>query len=60
MAVWFLSSFFANILAGLLASYVETLGAGKIFLYISIFVIICGFALIALNKTISKMMHSVS
>jgi POT family proton-dependent oligopeptide transporter len=57
MAVWFLASFFANILGGLLASYVETLGAGKIFLYISIFVILCGFALIALNKTISKMMH---
>jgi POT family proton-dependent oligopeptide transporter len=59
MAVWLSSSFFANILAGLLASYVETLGAGKIFLYISVFVIICGFALIALNKTISKMMHGV-
>jgi POT family proton-dependent oligopeptide transporter len=59
MAVWFLSSFFANILGGLLASYVETLGAGKIFLYISVFVIICGFLLIALNKMILKMMHGV-
>jgi POT family proton-dependent oligopeptide transporter len=59
MAVWLLSLFFANILAGLLASYVETLGAGQIFLYISIFVIICGFTLIALNKTILKMMHGV-
>jgi POT family proton-dependent oligopeptide transporter len=59
MAVWLLSSFFANILAGLLASYVETLGAGKIFLLISIFVIVCGFTLISLNKIISKMMHGV-
>ncbi|MDR2026211.1 MAG: peptide MFS transporter [Prevotellaceae bacterium] len=59
MAVWFLSSFFANILAGWLASYVETLGAGKIFLYISVFVITCGLALIALNKIILKMMHGV-
>jgi POT family proton-dependent oligopeptide transporter len=59
MAVWLLSSFFANILGGLLASYVETLGASKIFLYISVFVIICGLTLIALNKKISKMMHGV-
>jgi POT family proton-dependent oligopeptide transporter len=59
MAVWFLSSFFANILGGLLASSVETLGASRIFLYISVFVIICGLILIALNKTISKMMHGV-
>jgi POT family proton-dependent oligopeptide transporter len=59
MAVWLLSSFFANILGGLLASYVETLGASKIFLYISVFVIICGLALIALNKIILKMMHGV-
>jgi POT family proton-dependent oligopeptide transporter len=59
MAVWLLSWFFANILAGLLASYVETLGAGNIFLYISVLIIICGFALIALNKTILKMMHGV-
>lgn len=60
MAVWFLSSFFANILAGLLASYIETLGAGKIFLYISVFVIICGLILVALNRVISKMMHGVT
>jgi POT family proton-dependent oligopeptide transporter len=59
MAVWLLSSFFANILGGLLASYVETLGASRIFLYISVFVIICGLTLIALSKVISKMMHGV-
>jgi POT family proton-dependent oligopeptide transporter len=57
MAVWLLSSFFANILGGLLASYVETLGASRIFLYISVFVIICGLTLIALNKKISNMMN---
>jgi POT family proton-dependent oligopeptide transporter len=59
MAVWLLSSFFANILAGWLASYVETMGAGRIFLYISVFVIICGFVLISLNRIISKMMYGV-
>lgn len=59
MAVWMLSSFFANILGGFLASTVESLGAGKIFLYISIFVILCGMTLIALNKKVVKMMHGV-
>jgi len=59
MAVWMLSSFFANIIGGYLASYVETLGAGKIFLYISIFVIICGLLLILLSKKVSRMMHGV-
>lgn len=59
MAVWMLSSFFANILGGFLASTVEALGAGKIFLYISIFVIVCGLILISLNKKIVNMMHGV-
>lgn len=59
MGVWLLSSFFANILGGYLASTVEALGAGKIFLYISVFVIICGLAMICLNKVLLKMMHGV-
>jgi uncharacterized membrane protein len=37
----------------------ESLGAGKIFLYVSIFVIACGILLIALNKKLMKMMHGV-
>lgn len=59
MAVWLLSSFFANILGGYLASTVEALGAGKIFLYISIFVIVCGLAMISLNKVLLRMMNGV-
>lgn len=59
MAVWLLSSFFANILGGFLASTVESLGAGKIFLYISIFVIICGVVMLCLNKVLLKMMNGV-
>ena len=59
MGVWLLSSFFANILGGFLAKYVESLGAGTIFLYIAIFVIACGTVLLALNKTLVKMMHGV-
>ncbi len=59
MGVWLLASFFANIIGGYLASYVEALGAGKIFLYVSIFVIVCGLILILLNKTLLKMMGGV-
>ncbi len=59
MAVWLAAAFVANLLGGVLASYVESLGAGKIFTYISGFVILCGLALIALNKVLLKMMHGV-
>jgi len=59
MGVWLLSSFVANILGGFLASSVESLGAGKIFLYVSVFVIACGIVLIALSKKLLKMMHGV-
>lgn len=59
MGVWMLSSFVANIIGGFLASTVESLGAGKIFLYISIFVIICGLLMISLNKKLLKMMNGV-
>lgn len=59
MAVWLLSSFFANLLGGQLAATVSAFGAGKIFLYIPIFVISCGLILMSLNKKILKMMHGV-
>ncbi|NDV69899.1 peptide MFS transporter [Dysgonomonas sp. 25] len=59
MAVWMLASFFANILGGVLASTVQALGAGRIFLYISIFVIGCGLLMICLNKVILKMSHGI-
>lgn len=59
MGVWLLSSFFANVIGGYLASYVEKLGASSIFLYVSIFVIVCGLAMILLNRVLVKMMHGV-
>lgn len=59
MGVWLLSSFVANIIGGFLASSVEAMGAGKIFLYVSLFVIVCGLILIGLNKKLMKMMHGV-
>ncbi|MDO5616276.1 MAG: peptide MFS transporter [Cruoricaptor ignavus] len=59
MAVWLLSSSVANFLGGYIAAYVEKLGAGQVFTYISSFVIICGVLLLLLSKPISKMMHGV-
>ena len=59
MAVWMLSSSFANFLGGYIASYVKDMGAGEVFKYIAVFVSVCGVLLILLNKPISKMMHGV-
>lgn len=59
MGVWLLSSFFANVIGGYLASYVDSMGAGNIFLYVSIFVIVCGLGLLFLNKKLIAMMHGV-
>ena len=59
MAVWMLSSFVANIMGGFIAAFVERLGAGEVFTYISGFVMICGLLLILLNRPIRKLMHGV-
>lgn len=59
MGVWLLSSFVANIVGGFLASSVESMGAGKIFLYVALFVMFCGLVLIALNKKMLKLMNGV-
>lgn len=59
MAVWMLSSSVANFLGGFIAAYVEKMGAGQIFTYISGFVIGCGILFLLLSKFISKLMHGV-
>lgn len=59
MAVWLLSSSVANFLGGYIAAYVEKLGTGQVFTYISGFVICCGILLLLLSKFISKMMHGI-
>lgn len=59
MAVWLLASSAANFIGGFLASTVEKLGAGEVFTYIAIFVIVCGVLLVLLNKFIMKLMHGV-
>ena len=57
MGVWFLAPFVAQIAGGYIASYVEELGPYKIFLSISIAVIIAGIMLFALSKKLTAMMH---
>jgi POT family proton-dependent oligopeptide transporter len=57
MGVWFLSPFLAQILGGYIASYVETLGAFKIFGLIAAFVILAGIVLFTLSRKLIYMMH---
>ncbi|GAB4335091.1 MAG: peptide MFS transporter [Flammeovirgaceae bacterium] len=57
MGVWFLSPFIAQIIGGYIASYVEELGAFKVFLLISVFVILAGLVLLALTKKLVEMTH---
>lgn len=59
MGVWMLSSFVANIIGGFIASYVEKLGAGTIFVSIASFVILLGVLMLLLSRNLSKMMHGV-
>lgn len=57
MGVWLLSSFVANKLAGIIAAYTETLGHLEIFGGIAVVSIVIGLILLALNKTLVKMME---
>lgn len=57
MGCWLLSSFFANTIGGLLASYTTTLGAGVIFKFIAIFSIAMGVLLFSLRKWLLKNSH---
>lgn len=57
MGVWLLSSFFANIMGGFVASYVTDLGAGTIFTVIGIFSIVLGVILFSLNRWLVKLSH---
>ncbi len=59
MGVWLLSSFFANLLGGYLASYTSTLGAGTIFSFLAIFSIVLGLILFSLRNWLTKKSHGV-
>ena len=59
MGVWMMAAFFANAAGGVIASYVERLGASVVFAAVSGFVILCGLGMILLNKKLQAMMHGV-
>ncbi len=59
MGFWLLSSFFANILGGFLASYTTKLGAGNIFLSIAIFSVVLGIILLSIRKILIKKSHGI-
>ena len=57
MGVWLMASFFANIIGGYVASYVETLGHIQVFGTIAGVVIFCGLILLTLRKKLISMME---
>ena len=59
MGVWIMAAAFANMLAGLISSYVVELGASTVFASISAFVMVLGILMVSLNKMIERMMHGV-
>ena len=59
MGVWIMAAAFANMLAGLISSYVVELGASTVFASISDFVMVLGILMVSLNKVIERMMHGV-
>lgn len=59
MGVWLLSSCFANFLGGWISKVTSELGAGSVYMVLSIGAIVCGLVLICLNKILLRMMHGV-
>ncbi len=57
MGAWFLSSFAANLIAGLSVEYVEQLGALNVFTIIAAFVGMCGVIVLFLSRWLLKKMH---
>ncbi len=57
MGVWLMASFFANIVGGYIASYVEKLGHIQVFGTIAGAVIFCGLILLTLRKKLISMME---
>ncbi|WP_257347018.1 peptide MFS transporter [Pseudalkalibacillus decolorationis] len=57
MGVWFLSNAAANYLAGYIASLTTHIGYLEIFTYLGIAAIVLGIILLALSKSLQKLMH---
>jgi proton-dependent oligopeptide transporter, POT family len=56
MAVWMASSFVANILAGQLGAFTESMGYLEVFAVIGLAAIVLGFILLSLSKKLVKML----
>jgi proton-dependent oligopeptide transporter, POT family len=56
MAVWMASSFVANILAGQLGAFTESMGYLEVFAVIGLAAIVLGFVLLSLSKKLVKML----
>jgi len=57
MGVWFLSTFLAHLIGGVIASFIDTLGAGLIFGGVAGFVIVLGFVVFLISRRLLEMMH---
>ncbi len=57
MGVWFLSSFVANLLAGLTVEFVEKLGPLTVFMIIAVFVGALGFVVLFISRWLLGRMH---
>jgi len=57
MGVWFLSTFMAHLIGGVIASFIDQLGAGVIFGGVAGFVIVLGFVVFLISQRLLNMMH---
>jgi len=57
MGVWFLSTFLAHLIGGVIASFIDQLGAGVIFGGVAGFVIVLGFVVFLISQRLLNMMH---
>ena len=59
MGIWFLSSFFANLLAGFFAGAYSSLKTSEFFLIPAVITAICAVVLILIKKPVKRWMHGV-
>jgi POT family proton-dependent oligopeptide transporter len=57
MGVWFLSSFMAHLIGGVIASFIDQLGPGVIFGGVAGFIIVLGFVVFLIAKWLLGKMH---
>jgi POT family proton-dependent oligopeptide transporter len=57
MGVWFLSTFMAHLIGGVIASEVGNFGPGTIFGGVAVFIMVLGFVVFFLSKRLLTMMH---